>query len=235
MLLDARKLSYIFYGMKFTFNRKEFEFSCDYVKSVSCCCKLCQFAGNCCIGFTKSCIITKLPFSMLQAKLIHMLFWRWEIKLHVAKETARQLSSDLLASQSGIRWVLWLLKNGLICMVSRGKVQIVYWRCFIYFSQDFHLLVADPRNEKLCIEVKDTMGFADLTVGTAEVGVFYCRHCNCVWFEMSIVSKPHINAGLLKHGKLNQVDSMSKLGEQRCCEHLSTWEYLSLVTCRCNP
>ncbi|KAK4413631.1 Extended synaptotagmin-2-B [Sesamum alatum] len=37
------------------------------------------------------------------------------------------------------------------------------------WNQDFHMLVADPRKEKLYIEVKDSLGFTDLTVGTAEV------------------------------------------------------------------
>ncbi|KAL3655895.1 hypothetical protein CASFOL_000291 [Castilleja foliolosa] len=37
------------------------------------------------------------------------------------------------------------------------------------WNQDFHMLVADPREENLCIEVKDSLGFTDLTVGTAEV------------------------------------------------------------------
>ncbi|KAI3453279.1 hypothetical protein Pfo_009942 [Paulownia fortunei] len=37
------------------------------------------------------------------------------------------------------------------------------------WNQDFHMLVADPMKEKLCIEVKDSLGFTDLTVGTAEV------------------------------------------------------------------
>ncbi|CAA3023758.1 tricalbin-3-like [Olea europaea var. sylvestris] len=37
------------------------------------------------------------------------------------------------------------------------------------WNQDFHMLVANPRKEKLCIEVKDSLGFADLTVGTGEV------------------------------------------------------------------
>ncbi|CAI9779163.1 unnamed protein product [Fraxinus pennsylvanica] len=37
------------------------------------------------------------------------------------------------------------------------------------WNQDFHMLVANPRKEKLYIEVKDSLGFADLTVGTSEV------------------------------------------------------------------
>ncbi|XP_022887118.1 tricalbin-3-like isoform X1 [Olea europaea var. sylvestris] len=37
------------------------------------------------------------------------------------------------------------------------------------WDQDFHMLVANPGEEKLYIEVRDSLGFADFTVGTAEV------------------------------------------------------------------
>ncbi|TYI51485.1 hypothetical protein E1A91_D12G179600v1 [Gossypium mustelinum] len=37
------------------------------------------------------------------------------------------------------------------------------------WNQDFHLLVANHRKEKLCIQVKDSLGFLDLTIGTGEV------------------------------------------------------------------
>ncbi|XP_017971913.1 PREDICTED: synaptotagmin-2 [Theobroma cacao] len=37
------------------------------------------------------------------------------------------------------------------------------------WNQDFHLLVANPRKEKLCIQVKDAFGFTDLTIGAGEV------------------------------------------------------------------
>ncbi|KAH6809811.1 Calcium-dependent lipid-binding family protein [Perilla frutescens var. frutescens] len=37
------------------------------------------------------------------------------------------------------------------------------------WNQDFHMLVSDPQKEKLSIEVRDSLGFTDLTVGTAEV------------------------------------------------------------------
>ncbi|KAL8519878.1 hypothetical protein ACS0TY_010712 [Phlomoides rotata] len=37
------------------------------------------------------------------------------------------------------------------------------------WNQDFDMLVSDPRKEKLRIEVKDSLGFTDLIVGTAEV------------------------------------------------------------------
>ncbi|KAI6669481.1 hypothetical protein NL676_004366 [Syzygium grande] len=37
------------------------------------------------------------------------------------------------------------------------------------WNQDFHMLVVNPRKQKLHIQVKDALGFADLTIGTAEV------------------------------------------------------------------
>lgn len=37
------------------------------------------------------------------------------------------------------------------------------------WNQDFHMLVANPRKQKLNIQVKDSLGFTDLTVGTGEV------------------------------------------------------------------
>ncbi|XP_072967062.1 tricalbin-3-like [Typha angustifolia] len=37
------------------------------------------------------------------------------------------------------------------------------------WNQDFHLLVANPRKQKLLIQVKDSFGFTDFTVGTGEV------------------------------------------------------------------
>ncbi|KAF6160796.1 hypothetical protein GIB67_035997 [Kingdonia uniflora] len=37
------------------------------------------------------------------------------------------------------------------------------------WNQDFDMLVANPRKQKLCIQVKDSFGFTDLTIGTGEV------------------------------------------------------------------
>ncbi|GFZ15732.1 calcium-dependent lipid-binding (CaLB domain) family protein [Actinidia rufa] len=37
------------------------------------------------------------------------------------------------------------------------------------WNQDFHMLVANPRKQKLHIQVKDSLGFTDLTIGTGEV------------------------------------------------------------------
>ncbi|CAL9112523.1 unnamed protein product [Musa textilis] len=37
------------------------------------------------------------------------------------------------------------------------------------WNQDFHLLVANPRKQKLYIQVKDSFGFTDITIGTGEI------------------------------------------------------------------
>ncbi|XP_057962003.1 tricalbin-3-like [Malania oleifera] len=43
------------------------------------------------------------------------------------------------------------------------------------WNQDFHMLVANPRKQKLYIQVKDCLGFADLVVGTGEVDLASLR------------------------------------------------------------
>ncbi|KAF7827412.1 tricalbin-3 [Senna tora] len=37
------------------------------------------------------------------------------------------------------------------------------------WNQDFHMLVTNPKKQRLCIQVKDSLGFIDLTIGTGEV------------------------------------------------------------------
>lgn len=37
------------------------------------------------------------------------------------------------------------------------------------WNQDFHMLVVNPRKQKLCIQVKDSLGFTDLTIGVGEI------------------------------------------------------------------
>ncbi|KAL4570027.1 hypothetical protein LXL04_025676 [Taraxacum kok-saghyz] len=39
------------------------------------------------------------------------------------------------------------------------------------WNQDFYMLVTNPRKQKLSIQVKDSLGFADTTVGTGEVDI----------------------------------------------------------------
>ncbi|KAM3753499.1 hypothetical protein ACB098_03G098600 [Castanea mollissima] len=37
------------------------------------------------------------------------------------------------------------------------------------WNQDFHMLVANPRKQKLYIQVKDSLGFTDMTIGVGEI------------------------------------------------------------------
>ncbi|KAF0934557.1 hypothetical protein E2562_025652 [Oryza meyeriana var. granulata] len=37
------------------------------------------------------------------------------------------------------------------------------------WNQDFHMLVTNPRKQRLCIQVKDSVGLTDVTIGTGEV------------------------------------------------------------------
>ncbi|KAG6422480.1 hypothetical protein SASPL_119052 [Salvia splendens] len=46
---------------------------------------------------------------------------------------------------------------------------INYWYPAFYILQDFDMLVSNPKKNKLSIEVRDSLGFTDLTVGTAEI------------------------------------------------------------------
>lgn len=50
--------------------------------------------------------------------------------------------------------------------VSKKHLQVIM---SIFVWQDFHMLVANPRKQKLLIQVKDSLGFADLTIGSGEV------------------------------------------------------------------
>jgi hypothetical protein len=55
---------------------------------------------------------------------------------------------------------------GVICTLIVNFHEIIV---FYDFGQDFHMLVTNPRKQKLNIQVKDSLGFTDLTVGTGEV------------------------------------------------------------------
>jgi len=57
---------------------------------------------------------------------------------------------------------------------------------FYDFGQDFHMLVANPRKQKLNIQVKDSLGFTDLTVGTGEVN--YLIPKNSFFFFVKVQS-----------------------------------------------
>lgn len=50
------------------------------------------------------------------------------------------------------------------------------------------MLVTNPRRQKLSIQVKDALGFADTTVGTGEVTfylfIYLCYHLNIVYLYL---------------------------------------------------
>lgn len=108
-----------------------------------------------------------------QVKLTLMLFWAWEIKLCVVKRTAEPPWSAVLVSQFGTRWfsishVTCIYKH---LLSSRNIFLEVI--VFYDFGQDFHMLVANPRKQKLNIQVKDSLGFTGLTIGTGEVNILF--------------------------------------------------------------
>ncbi|CAN6463441.1 unnamed protein product [Victoria cruziana] len=47
------------------------------------------------------------------------------------------------------------------------------------WNQDFHILVVDPREQRLRVQVKDSFGFTDFTVGTGEV-INYFTSIKCM-------------------------------------------------------
>lgn len=58
---------------------------------------------------------------------------------------------------------------GAICPLIVNFHEIIV---FYDFGQDFHMLVSNPRKQKLNIQVKDSLGFTGLTIGTGEVNYF---------------------------------------------------------------
>jgi hypothetical protein len=59
-------------------------------------------------------------------------------------------------------------------------------------KQDFHLLVGNPRKQKLTIQVKDSIGLTDITIGTGEVEFFFNR-------KFPLFSSPLILINLSPH------------------------------------
>ncbi len=51
------------------------------------------------------------------------------------------------------------------------------------------MLVANPRKQKLCIQVKDSVGLTDVTIGTGEVGFHLLQSLFQLKVFLSILSK----------------------------------------------
>ncbi|XWS69517.1 hypothetical protein CRYUN_Cryun04dG0185400 [Craigia yunnanensis] len=66
-------------------------------------------------------------------------------------------------------YVVLSLGEQVICSKKNSQTTVIGPPGKPIWNQDFHLLVANLRKEKLCIQVKDSLGFTDLTIGTGEV------------------------------------------------------------------
>lgn len=51
------------------------------------------------------------------------------------------------------------------------------------------MLVSNPRKQKLFIQVKDALGFADLTIGTGEVCIKHNNICILVMITSSLFNR----------------------------------------------
>ncbi|CAN6481744.1 unnamed protein product [Victoria cruziana] len=70
-------------------------------------------------------------------------------------------------------YVVLTLGNQVICSKRNSQTTVIGPPGAPIWNQDFHMLVNDPRQQQLCIQVKDSFGFADYTVGTGEVRYYY--------------------------------------------------------------
>ncbi|XP_031495210.1 calcium-dependent lipid-binding protein-like [Nymphaea colorata] len=66
-------------------------------------------------------------------------------------------------------YVVLTLGNQVICSKRNSQTTVIGPPGAPIWNQDFHMLVDDPRQQQLCIQVKDSFGFADYTIGTGEV------------------------------------------------------------------
>ncbi|KAG4973682.1 hypothetical protein JHK87_030503 [Glycine soja] len=66
-------------------------------------------------------------------------------------------------------YVILSLGNQVIRSKKNSQTTVIGPPGMPIWNQDFHMLVSNPRKQKLFIQVKDVLGFADLTIGTGEV------------------------------------------------------------------
>ncbi|KAG4985041.1 hypothetical protein JHK82_032641 [Glycine max] len=66
-------------------------------------------------------------------------------------------------------YVILSLGNQVIRSKKNSQTTVIGPPGMPIWNQDFHMLVSNPRKQKLFIQVKDALGFADLTIGTGEV------------------------------------------------------------------
>ncbi|KAG8073019.1 hypothetical protein GUJ93_ZPchr0006g42660 [Zizania palustris] len=88
-------------------------------------------------------------------------------ELSVTLVDARKLSFVLFGKTDP--YVVMILGDQVIKSKKNSQTTVIGQPGEPIWNQDFHMLVANPRRQKLCIQVKDSVGLTDLTIGTGEV------------------------------------------------------------------
>ncbi|KAG2701689.1 hypothetical protein I3760_06G056600 [Carya illinoinensis] len=68
-------------------------------------------------------------------------------------------------------YVILSLGDQTICSKKNSQTTVIGPPGEPIWNQDFHMLVVNPRKQKLYIQVKDSLGFAELTIGEGEVNL----------------------------------------------------------------
>uniref|UniRef100_K3Z283 C2 domain-containing protein n=2 Tax=Setaria italica TaxID=4555 RepID=K3Z283_SETIT len=88
-------------------------------------------------------------------------------ELSVTLVDARKLSFTLFGKTDP--YVVMILGDQVIKSKKNSQTTVIGLPGEPIWNQDFHLLVANPRKQKLTIQVKDSIGLTDVTIGTGEV------------------------------------------------------------------
>ncbi|KAL6633258.1 hypothetical protein ACP70R_025929 [Stipagrostis hirtigluma subsp. patula] len=88
-------------------------------------------------------------------------------ELSVTLVDARELSFVLFGKTDP--YVVMMLGDQVIKSKKNSQTTVIGLPGEPIWNQDFHLLVANPRKQKLTIQVKDSIGLTDITIGTGEV------------------------------------------------------------------
>ncbi|KAJ1281738.1 hypothetical protein BS78_04G328500 [Paspalum vaginatum] len=88
-------------------------------------------------------------------------------ELSVTLVDARKLSFVLFGETDP--YVVMILGDQVIKSKKNSQTTVIGLPGEPIWNQDFHLLVANPRKQKLIIQVKDSIGLTDITIGTGEV------------------------------------------------------------------
>ncbi|KAE9620288.1 putative C2 domain-containing protein [Lupinus albus] len=66
-------------------------------------------------------------------------------------------------------YVILSLGDQIISSKKNSQTTVIGHPGMPIWNQDFHMLVANPKKQKLLVQVKDSLGFADFSIGTGEV------------------------------------------------------------------